>query len=74
MLADTFERALRINLQGIHQTNIARLVTVPAPGFVAELAPIPVIQGDFDSSMEESEEWAASPDGQEAYKRLMGGK
>jgi hypothetical protein len=30
--------------------------------------------GDFDASMEESEEWAASPDGQEAYKRLISGR
>jgi hypothetical protein len=48
--ARLFEKALRINLQGIHATNIARLVTVPAPGFVAEGAPIPVVQGDFDTT------------------------
>jgi hypothetical protein len=48
--ARLFERALRINLAGIHATNIARLVTVPPPGFVAEAAPIPVIAGDFDST------------------------
>jgi hypothetical protein len=48
--ARLFESALRINLSGIHQTNIARLVSVPSPGFVPELAPIPVIAGDFDST------------------------
>jgi hypothetical protein len=48
--ARLFERALRINLAGIHATNIARLVTVPAPGFIAEAAPIPVIAGDFDAT------------------------
>ena len=48
--ARLFERALRINLQGIHATNIGRLVTVPAPGFVAEAMPIPVIAGDFDAT------------------------
>jgi hypothetical protein len=48
--ARLFERALRINLQGVHATNIARLVNVPAPGFVAEGAPIPVIAGDFDAT------------------------
>jgi hypothetical protein len=48
--ARLFEKALRINLQGIHQTNVARLISVPSPGFVPEAAPIPVIQGDFDST------------------------
>jgi hypothetical protein len=47
--ARLFERALRINLAGIHATNIARLVT-PAPGFVAEGAPIAVVQGDADTT------------------------
>jgi hypothetical protein len=48
--ARLFERALRIDLAGIHATNVARLVNVPAPGFVAEGAPIPVVQGDFDAT------------------------
>jgi hypothetical protein len=49
--ARLFERALRTDLSQIHATNIARLVNVPAPGFVAEAAPIPVVAGDFDSTL-----------------------
>lgn len=30
-----------------------------------------VINGDFDAGVEESEEWARSPDGQDAMRRLM---
>jgi hypothetical protein len=48
--ARLFERALRIDLAGIHATNVARLVNVPAPGFVAEGQPIPVVQGDLDAT------------------------
>ena len=33
-----------------------------------------VINGDFDASAEESEEWAASPEGQEAFRSLTSGK
>lgn len=31
-----------------------------------------VREGEFDASREESDAWAASPDGQEAYRRLVG--
>jgi Phage capsid family len=48
--ARLFEKALRINLAGIHATNVARLLTVPGPGFVAEGAPIPVVAGDLDAT------------------------
>jgi hypothetical protein len=44
-----FERALHINLAGIDQTNIGRLV-MPAPGFVAEGSPIPVVSGTAAST------------------------
>jgi hypothetical protein len=30
-----------------------------------------VIDGEFDASAEEGDEWAASPEGQEAFRRLM---
>jgi hypothetical protein len=33
-----------------------------------------LIQGDFDASTEESEDWAKSADGQETFNRLIGGK
>ena len=33
-----------------------------------------VINGDFDASLEESDEWAASPEGQEAFRSLVGKK
>ena len=29
------------------------------------------LDGEFDASKEESDEWAASPDGKEAYARLL---
>ena len=29
-----------------------------------------VIQGDFDATTQEGEDWAASPEGQEAFKNL----
>jgi hypothetical protein len=31
-----------------------------------------VINGDFDATKEESDEWAASPEGRAAFKRLAG--
>lgn len=31
-------------------------------------------EGEFDASMEESDEWAASPDGREALGQLLGKK
>ena len=31
------------------------------------------IQGEFDATEEESDEWAASPEGQEAFGRLVRG-
>lgn len=31
-----------------------------------------VINGEFDAGAEESEEWAASPDGRDAFARLIG--
>jgi hypothetical protein len=33
-----------------------------------------VINGDFDASKEESDEWAASEEGQDAFKRLQEGR
>lgn len=33
-----------------------------------------VINGEFDASLEESEEWAASPEGQEVFGRLVRGE
>ena len=33
-----------------------------------------VINGDFDATKEESDEWANSPEGQEAYRQLIRGK
>jgi hypothetical protein len=33
-----------------------------------------VIAGDFDASKEESDEWAASEEGQEIFSRLIKGK
>lgn len=33
-----------------------------------------IIHGEFDAGVEESEEWAASPDGQDAMRRLMSGR
>jgi hypothetical protein len=30
-----------------------------------------VIDGDFDASPEESEEWASSPEGQDTFRRLV---
>lgn len=33
-----------------------------------------VINGDFDASREESDEWAASPEGLEAFRLLIRGK
>lgn len=30
------------------------------------------LNGDFDASEEESDDWAASPDGQAAYSQLVG--
>ncbi len=30
--------------------------------------------GEFDATKEESDEWARSPEGQEAFKRLIDGK
>ncbi|UQD96121.1 hypothetical protein [Bradyrhizobium japonicum] len=32
-----------------------------------------VMAGDYDASAEESDEWAASPEGQAAFRRLMDG-
>lgn len=32
------------------------------------------LNGDFDASMEESDEWAASPDGQETFRKLIKGE
>lgn len=32
-----------------------------------------VINGDFDATTEESDEWAASPEGQETFRRLTKG-
>ncbi|MHC2537005.1 hypothetical protein [Bradyrhizobium diazoefficiens] len=32
-----------------------------------------VMMGDFDATTEESDEWAASPEGQAAFRRLMDG-
>lgn len=31
------------------------------------------LNGDFDASLEESDEWAASPEGQAAFQALIGG-
>ena len=31
-----------------------------------------VINGEFDANKEESDAWAESPEGQEAYRRLIG--
>jgi hypothetical protein len=31
-----------------------------------------VINGDFDASQEESDDWAGSPEGQEAFQSLIG--
>jgi len=33
-----------------------------------------VINGEFDASIEESDEWAAGPEGQDAFRSLMGKK
>lgn len=33
-----------------------------------------VINGDHDASKEESDEWAMSPEGQDAYRRLIRGQ
>lgn len=33
-----------------------------------------LIDGEFDASREESDEWAASPEGQDAFNRLAKGK
>ena len=33
-----------------------------------------VINGDFDASHEESDEWAASEEGQDAFRRLIPGR
>jgi hypothetical protein len=33
-----------------------------------------VINGDFDASSEESDDWAKSEEGQDAFRRLMKGK
>jgi hypothetical protein len=33
-----------------------------------------VIDGEFDATIEESDAWAASPEGQEAFSRLVRGK
>lgn len=33
-----------------------------------------VMNGDFDASAEESDEWAKSPEGQDAMRRLIRGK
>ena len=33
-----------------------------------------VLNGDFDADTKESEEWAASPEGQEAFRDLLGRK
>lgn len=33
-----------------------------------------VINGDFDASREESDEWAASADGQDTFRRLIKGE
>ena len=33
-----------------------------------------VINGDFDASITESDEWAASPEGQDAFRRLIKGE
>ena len=30
--------------------------------------------GEFDASMAESDDWAASPEGQDAFRRLLGGR
>jgi hypothetical protein len=46
-----------------------------APGVNAEAVMAlyaQVINGDFDSSKEESDDWAASPEGQDAFKQLLG--
>jgi hypothetical protein len=32
-----------------------------------------VIDGEFDATVEESDMWAASPEGQEAFRELFGG-
>jgi hypothetical protein len=32
------------------------------------------MNGEFDASLEESEEWARSPDGQDAFGKLVRGK
>jgi hypothetical protein len=29
-------------------------------------------EGDFDASLEESDDWAASPDGKDAFRQLLG--
>jgi hypothetical protein len=33
-----------------------------------------VINGDFDASKEESDEWAESPEGQDTFKKLIEGE
>jgi hypothetical protein len=33
-----------------------------------------LINGDFDASKEESDDWAESPEGQHAFKKLLKGK
>jgi hypothetical protein len=33
-----------------------------------------VINGDFDADLKESDDWAASPEGQAAFEQLMKGK
>ena len=32
------------------------------------------LNGEFDASMEESDEWMASPEGQDAFNRLVSGR
>jgi hypothetical protein len=47
--ARLFQQCVRVELVGRNKANFPRLTTTPAPAFIAEKAPAPVIAGAFDT-------------------------
>lgn len=65
LCAMTLERELREARDSCPDPIIARLI---------EAIRQQHLNGDFDASKEESDDWAKSPEGQEAYEQLIKGK
>lgn len=67
-----------LDLPEIELVNMLRVAAAGCPDAMRRMAMINlrdrVINGDFDADKAESDEWAESPEGQQAYRDLLGRK